>query len=104
MIITRYSPTQFNFDFTPFLTASDGTLNDSITTVTWTIPSEISSSSQTNTTTVATIFIETVTSTSHLNSQYFLSVNIVTANSQNLTYTAAVAVAAVTNFPGTLLK
>jgi hypothetical protein len=102
--LNRYSPVEFDFDFTGFLTASDGTgtLNDSITTVTWTIPSGIHSYEQYNTTTVASIWIDSISGTGALNTQYILGISVVTANSQNLTINVPVVVTNVVKFPGTI--
>jgi hypothetical protein len=97
-----WSPDQFVFDFTPFLTGSILTLTDSISTVTWTIPSQLSSSSQTNDTTTATIVIGSVSSTGVLDTQYILGCAVVTTNGQNLTLNVPVLVTAVAKFPGVL--
>jgi hypothetical protein len=103
-VISRSGTNQFNFDFTPFLSASDGTLNDSLATVTWTLPGEITSVSQTNTATVATIaiapFVNAGDVAFSLNARFVLSVNVVTANSQNFTLNYGVVFAAVVTFPG----
>ena len=97
-----WSPVQFVFDFTPFLTGSILTLTDSISTVTWTLPSELSSTHNFFDTTTATIFIETVSSTGVLDTQYILGCAVVTTNGQNLTLNVPIMVTAYAKFPGVL--